>query len=73
MAKSIRNAEDRRYVLAGFVSSDKKYLNKLLMGVRVVKNDLNLVEEMKQKRRMRFGEIMGSGYDENELDDNMDE
>jgi hypothetical protein len=33
--------------LAGFVSSDKKYLNKLLMGVRVVKDDLTLVEEMK--------------------------
>jgi hypothetical protein len=33
----------------------------------------DLVEEMKQKRRMRFGEILGSGYDENELDDNMDE
>ena len=47
LAKSIRNAEDRRYILAGFVSSDKKYLNKLLMGVRVVKDDLNLVEEMR--------------------------
>ena len=47
LAKSIRNAEDWRYILAGFVSSDKKYLNKLLMGVRVVKDDLNLVEEMK--------------------------
>ena len=33
----------------------------------------DLVEDMKQKRRMRFGEIMGSGYDANELDDNMDE
>ena len=47
LAKSIRNAEDRRYMLAGFVSGDKKYLNKLLMGVKVVKNDLNLVEEMR--------------------------
>lgn len=47
LAKSIRNAEDGRYLLAGFVSTDKKYLNKLLMGVRVVKDDLTLVEEMK--------------------------
>ena len=47
LAKSIRNAEDRRYILAGFVSADKKYLNKRLMGVRVVKDDLILVEEMK--------------------------
>ena len=47
LAKSIRNAEDRRYMLAGFVSTDKKYLDKRLMGVRVVKDDLTLVEEMK--------------------------
>ena len=47
LAKSIHGAEDRRYILAGFVSGDKKYLDKRLMGVRVVKDDLNLVEEMK--------------------------
>ena len=47
LAKSIRSAEDRRYLLTGFVSADKKYLNKRLMGVRVVKDDLDLVEEMK--------------------------
>ena len=47
LAKSIRNEENRRYILAGFVSADEKYINKLLMGVRVVKNDLALVEEMK--------------------------
>ena len=47
LAKSIRNEENRRYILAGFVSGDKNLFNKLLMGVRVVKNDLALVEAMK--------------------------
>ena len=47
LAKSIRNDEDCRYILAGFVTLDKKYQNKLLMGVRVVSNELTLVEEMK--------------------------
>ena len=50
-------------------SSDKTLIDPL----RVKDTLHDLVEEMKQKRRMRFGEIMGSGYDENELDDNMDE
>ena len=58
-------------------SSDKTHPTLELKNVkdpRRVKELLHdLVEEMKQKRRMRFGEIMGSGYDENELDDNMDE
>ena len=47
LAKSIRNAEKSRYVLAGFVSEDKDYLNRRLMGVRVVPNTPELVEEMK--------------------------
>ena len=47
LAKSIRSAEKSRYILAGFVSEDKNYLNKRLMGVRVVENTLDLVEEMK--------------------------
>ena len=47
LAKSIRNEEGGCYRLAGFVTIDTKYQNKLLMGVRVVKNDLKLVEEMK--------------------------
>ena len=58
-------------------SSDKTHPS---LELKNVKNPLrvkellhDLVEEMKQKRRMRFGEILGSGYDENELDDNMDE
>ncbi len=49
LAKGIRNEENQRYILAGFVSGDKNYVNKQLMGVRVVKNDLTLVEEMKQQ------------------------
>ena len=47
IAKSIRNEENGPYVLAGFVSSDINYVNKLLMGVKVVKNDLDVVEKMK--------------------------
>ena len=58
-------------------SSDKTHPTLELKSVkdpmRVKETLHDLVEEMKQKRRMRFGEIMGSGYDENELDDNMDE
>lgn len=49
IAKSIVN-EDRQYVLAGFVSADKMYINKMLMGVKVVKNDLSLVEKMKSSK-----------------------
>ena len=58
-------------------SSDKTHPS---LELKNVKNPLrvkellhDLVEEMKAKRRMRFGEILGSGYDENEQDDNMDE
>ena len=58
-------------------SSDKTHPTLELKNVkdpmRVKETLHDLVEEMKQKRRMRFGEIMGSGYDENEMDDNMDE
>ena len=58
-------------------SSDKTHPTLELKSVkdpmRVKETLHDLVEDMKQKRRMRFGEIMGSGYDENELDDNMDE
>lgn len=58
-------------------SSDKTHPTLELKNVkdpmRVKETLHDLVEDMKQKRRMRFGEIMGSGYDENELDDNMDE
>ena len=58
-------------------SSDKTHpsleLKSIKDPMRVKELLHDLVEEMKAKRRMRFGEIMGSGYDENELDDNMDE
>ncbi len=47
LAKSIRSAEKSRYILAGFITEDKDYVNKRLMGVRVVNNDLGLVDEMK--------------------------
>lgn len=47
LAKSIRSSEKSRYILAGFVSEDLNYINRRLMGVRVVNNDLDMVEEMK--------------------------
>ena len=50
LATGIRNDEDRQYILAGFVSDDKSYIDKLLMGVKVVRNDLTLVEEMKRHK-----------------------
>lgn len=49
LAKSIRNEEKSRYVLAGFVTEEPKYIDKRLMGVRVVKNDVALVDEMKMR------------------------
>lgn len=45
LAKSISN-ENSKYMLAGFVSADDKYIDKMLMGVKVVKNDLALVDKM---------------------------
>ena len=49
IAKSIRSEENSRYVLAGFVTEDDKYIGRRMMGVRVVRNDLTLVEEMKMR------------------------
>ena len=49
IAKSLRNEEKSRYVLAGFVTEEPKYIDKRLMGVRVVKNDVALVDEMKMR------------------------
>ena len=49
LAKSIRSEENSRYVLAGFVSDDEKYIGRRMMGVRVVNNGLELVEEMKMR------------------------
>ena len=50
LAKGIRNEEKKKYILAGFITDDPNYVNKRLMGVRVVKNDLSLVEEMKLRQ-----------------------
>jgi len=47
LAKSIRNEENSKYVLAGFITDEEKFIDKRMMGVRVVKNDLSLVDEMK--------------------------
>ena len=49
LAKSIRSEENSRYILAGFVTEDEQYIGRRMMGVRVVKNDLSLVEEMKMR------------------------
>ena len=50
LAKSIRNGEKNRYILAGFITDAPNYVGKRLMGVRVVKNNLQLVEEMKMRQ-----------------------
>ena len=50
LAKGLRNEEKGRYILAGFITDDLNYVGKRLMGVRVVKNDLSLVEEMKLRQ-----------------------
>lgn len=49
LAKSISNDSEQEYALTGFVSDDKFYYGKLLMGVKVFKNDITLVERMKEK------------------------
>ena len=49
LAKSIRSEENSRYILAGFVSDDEKYIGRRMMGVRVVNNGLELVEDMKMR------------------------
>ena len=49
LAKSIRSEENSRYVLAGFVSDDEKYIGRRMMGVRVVNNGLEVVDEMKMR------------------------
>ena len=49
LAKSIRSEENSKYVLAGFVSDDENYIGRRLMGVRVVNNGLELVDEMKMR------------------------
>ena len=49
LAKSIRSEENSRYVLAGFVSDDENYIGRRMMGVRVVNNGLELVDEMKMR------------------------
>ena len=49
IAKSLRNEEKSRYILAGFVTEEEKYIDKRLMGVRVVRNDVSLVDEMKMR------------------------
>ena len=50
LAKGLRNEEKGRYILAGFITDDPHYVGKRLMGARVVKNDLSLVEEMKLRQ-----------------------
>ena len=50
LAKSIRNEERGKYILTGFITDDPNYVGKRLMGVRVVKNDVTLVDEMKLRQ-----------------------
>ena len=47
IAKSLRSEEFSKYVLAGFVTGDESYIGRRMMGVRVFRNDVNMVEEMK--------------------------
>ena len=49
LAKSISNDQEQEYALAGFVTDDPLYYGKMLMGVNVVKNDVTLVDHMKDK------------------------
>ncbi len=58
------------------VSSDKTLPTLVLKNIKnplTVKELLHgQVEEMKIRRRVRVGEIMASGYDENDTDDDLD-
>ena len=55
------------------ISSDKSQPTLVLKNIREPMQFKELlhekVEEMKQRRRMRIGEIMASGYDEDQVDD----
>ena len=48
LAKSIRNQDASKFILAGFVSDEPDMTNRYLMGVRVYPNDENIVKEMKR-------------------------
>ena len=50
LAKSIRNAENSRYVLDGFVSEDSKDTEKWLMGVKIYSVNDELLETMRARR-----------------------
>lgn len=50
LAKSIRNEDPAKYILAGFVSDGEEMHNHLLMGVRIHLNDEKLVSAMKKEQ-----------------------
>ena len=51
LAKSIRNEDPAKYILAGFVSDEEDGMsNHFLMGAKVYPNNEKLVSEMKKKR-----------------------
>ena len=50
LAKSVRNQEDTKYILDGFVANEPDYANKWLMGVKVYIVGNELVETMKRRR-----------------------
>ncbi len=50
LAKSIRNDNPAKYILAGFVSDEKELRHHILMGVKIYLNNDTLISMMKKER-----------------------
>ena len=46
IAKSIRTEKDNRFRLVGFVADDPAIVGKVMMGVKVIRNDENLMDQL---------------------------
>ena len=46
IAKSIRTEKDNRFRLVGFVADDPTIVGKVMMGVKVIRNDENLMDQL---------------------------
>ncbi len=46
IAKSLRTEKDNRFRLVGFVADDPSMVGKVMMGVKVIRNDENLMDQL---------------------------
>lgn len=50
LAKSMRNEQPRRYLLSGFMTDEREMIGKYLLNVKVHEANLDVIEEMKEKK-----------------------